>query len=80
MLNISHTHIGKAFEKTNFSALKHVNSLTSGKVFLRLLMVVFGIIFVFMLLPWTQNIRAEGDVTTLKPNQRPHSDSIHYWG
>ena len=26
-----------------------------------------------MLLPWTQNVRAEGDVTTLKPNQRPQA-------
>jgi len=73
MLNISNTHIGKAFENTNFSSLKYVNSLSSGKVFLRLLMVVFGIIFIFMLLPWTQNVRAEGDVTTLKPNQRPQA-------
>jgi len=73
MLNISNKGIGKAFENSNFSALKHINSMKSEKVFLRLLMVVFGIIFIFMLLPWTQNVRAEGDVTTLKPNQRPQA-------
>jgi len=73
MLNISNKGIGEAFENSNFSALKHINSMKSEKVFLRLLMVVFGIIFIFMLLPWTQNVRAEGDVTTLKPNQRPQA-------
>mgnify|MGYP001045528171 CR=1 FL=1 len=72
MLNISNNEIGDLTDK-NLSALNHVNSLRSGQVFLRLLGVVFGIIFIFMLLPWTQNVRAEGDVTTLKPDQRPQT-------
>jgi adhesin transport system membrane fusion protein len=73
MLNISNESIEKAFKDSNFSALKHINSVKSGKVFMRLLMVVFGIILIFMFLPWTQNVRAEGEVTTLKPDQRPQT-------
>ncbi|MFT5667703.1 MAG: adhesin transport system membrane fusion protein, partial [Vicingaceae bacterium] len=73
MLNISNENIEKAFKDSNFSALKHINSVKSGKVFMRLLMVVFGIILIFMFLPWTQNVRAEGEVTTLKPDQRPQT-------
>ncbi len=73
MLNISNKGIGHAFENNKFSALRHINSMKSGKVFLRLLVVVFAIAFIFMFLPWTQNVRAEGDVTTLKPDQRPQT-------
>jgi multidrug resistance efflux pump len=73
MLNISNESIEKAFKDSNFSALKHINSVKSGKVFMRLLMVVFGIILIFMFLPWTQNVRADGEVTTLKPDQRPQT-------
>ncbi|MEN9511519.1 MAG: hypothetical protein RLZZ370_1338 [Bacteroidota bacterium] len=37
----------------------------------RLLWAVLIIIVVFMFLPWTQNIRSNGKVTTLLPGQRP---------
>src|SRR6056297_3438909 len=30
-------------------------------------------IFLAMFLPWTQNVRSEGYVTTLRPEQRPQS-------
>lgn len=73
MLNISNESIEKAFKDSNFSSLKHINSVKSGKVLMRLLMVVFGIVLIFMFLPWTQNVRAEGEVTTLKPDQRPQT-------
>ncbi|MGZ5253962.1 MAG: hypothetical protein ACXWV4_06305, partial [Flavitalea sp.] len=32
---------------------------------------ILGIILLFMFLPWTQNIRARGSVTTLRQEQRP---------
>ena len=73
MLNISNESIEKAFKDSNFSSLKHINSVKSGKVLMRLLMVVFGIVLIFMFLPWTQNVRADGEVTTLKPDQRPQT-------
>lgn len=38
-----------------------------------LLMVLLGIAIIFLLLPWTQNIRADGKVTTLRPEQRPQT-------
>lgn len=33
--------------------------------------ICFGIFIIFLFLPWTQNIRAKGSVTTLYQNQRP---------
>lgn len=41
--------------------------------FRRLLLVLLFIFVVFMVLPWTQNVRADGNVTTLRPEQRPQT-------
>ncbi|MDT8348076.1 MAG: HlyD family efflux transporter periplasmic adaptor subunit, partial [Flavobacteriaceae bacterium] len=42
------------------------------KAFNRILWVFSIIVLVFLFLPWTQNIRGIGSVTTLAPEQRPH--------
>lgn len=34
---------------------------------------VFGLFLIIMFIPWTQNIRARGNVTTLMPDQRPQT-------
>jgi len=41
--------------------------------FRRLMAVMLGIFVVFLLLPWTQNVRADGRVTTLRPEHRPQT-------
>ncbi|MCY7330802.1 MAG: HlyD family secretion protein, partial [Saprospiraceae bacterium] len=38
-----------------------------------LLLVLLAIFLLFMFLPWTQNVRADGKVTTLRPEQRPQT-------
>ena len=38
-----------------------------------LLLVLLGVFLIFMFLPWTQNVRADGRVTTLRPEQRPQT-------
>lgn len=38
-----------------------------------LLLLLLGIAIAFLLLPWTQNIRGDGKVTTLRPEQRPQT-------
>lgn len=38
-----------------------------------LLLVLLALFTAFMLLPWTQNVRADGQVTTLRPEQRPQT-------
>jgi multidrug resistance efflux pump len=37
------------------------------------LVIFFGLSFIFLFVPWTQNIRAGGSVTTLRPDQRPQT-------
>lgn len=58
---------------SNFRSGKYVLNKTYYKQFNRVL-VVFLILFVILLfLPWTQNIKGQGNVTTLKPYQRPQN-------
>ncbi len=41
--------------------------------FRNLLVVLLVVFLIFMFLPWTQNVRANGKVTTLRPEQRPQT-------
>lgn len=41
--------------------------------FRRLLAILMLIILIFLFLPWTQNVRADGEVTTLRPEHRPQT-------
>lgn len=73
MLNISENRIIESIKQSDYKALVRINRMDSGRVFLKLIAWFFGIALVFMFLPWTQNIRAYGSLTTLKPNQRPQT-------
>lgn len=41
--------------------------------FRKLLLLLLGLFAAFMFLPWTQNVRADGKVTTLRPEHRPQT-------
>ena len=73
MLNISPVDINKDFDQKPYGSLRHVASLTSGQVFKKIMTVFFIVGLVFMFLPWTQNIRGDGYITTLDPDQRPQT-------
>ncbi len=75
MLNISSNSLDPNLKKGKFRSLDKVEAKESSR---RLIRVIsgFGLVgFLILFLPWTQNIRSRGDVTTLKPNQR--QQSIH---
>ncbi|WP_068474422.1 HlyD family secretion protein [Saccharicrinis aurantiacus] len=72
MLNISENKsTADKVNLKNYKAFGMVKDYTARKIFTRLLIAFFGILFLSMFLPWTQNVRAKGYVTTLKPDQRP---------
>lgn len=73
MLNISANSIREFISKDEYRSLKQVEDRTSGKVLRRLLGVFFGFFFILLFIPWTQNIRSGGMVTTIKPDQRPQT-------
>jgi multidrug resistance efflux pump len=71
MLNISHTSVTSHVEKKGLSALQMVEMKKSSMVLRKLMISAFSVVFVLLFIPWTQNIRSYGSVTTLKPDQRP---------
>lgn len=73
MLNISNNSVNKNISKHHFKSL-NVFHPKQRKKYKRILFVVFFALLVLVLfLPWTQNIRAKGYVTSLQPEQRPQS-------
>jgi multidrug efflux pump subunit AcrA (membrane-fusion protein) len=73
MLNVSLNSVNRHVDVEDLGSLKRVEERRSGRVLLRLLLIFSGLFLVAMFLPWTQNIRASGEVTTLEPNQRPQT-------
>lgn len=73
MLNISHVSIEKYINRERFAALDKVEQRVSSNVLRRVLGFFFGFMLVMMFIPWTQNIRAGGDLIALKPDQRPQT-------
>ncbi len=73
MLNISHNQINKKVTLEGYKSHKKVFQKRHYKMFNRFLgaFSIIGIIILF--LPWTQNVTADGYVTTLTPDQRPQT-------
>jgi multidrug resistance efflux pump len=73
MLNISDNKLSTAAYPKELKALSKLRLPGWHWSFRRLIGVLAVIFLVFMLLPWTQNVRADGRVTTLRPEQRPQT-------
>jgi membrane fusion protein, adhesin transport system len=71
MLNISDNQVNIDTEK--YRAFDKVK-LARANIFFRRWMLLFSFFaFIVLFLPWTQNIRAKGQLTTLTPDQRPQT-------
>ena len=73
MLNISNNPLNRTVHLRGFKSTERVFHERHYKHFNRFLMAAAVIGFIILLLPWTQNIRAKGYLTTLKPDQRPQT-------
>ncbi len=73
MLNISKHSINRHVRSKKYSTLEDVENKVEKNVLKRILKWTFFLSFVLLMMPWTQNIRSEGSVTTLKPFQKPQS-------
>ncbi len=71
MLNISHNALNKKVDLKNFKSTQDIFNKAYYKQFNKFLLALAIIIIIVLFLPWTQNITSQGQVTTLKPNQRP---------
>jgi multidrug resistance efflux pump len=73
MLNISNNRIDPFVKIDEF---KSANVFKHPKHYQIIRKIIWGFVLLFLLflfLPWTQNIKGTGFVTTLKPNQRPQT-------
>ncbi|RYJ44891.1 HlyD family secretion protein [Flavobacterium beibuense] len=73
MLNISDNNPVKIENGTGYETIKVLNNRPHYKILNRIIVFVCVICFAGLFLPWTQNIRGTGSVTTLKPDQRPQT-------
>ncbi len=73
MLNIAKNSIKENINTQHFASLKQVYQDKGKKRLPRVLIVLLLLFVLFVFLPWTQNIRANGTVIALKPGQRPQT-------
>lgn len=70
MLNLSPQNKNQ-LNATELKAMNRVEGKHSSKRLKRSILYGMGMLLLLMLLPWTQNIRANGKIVTLRPEQRP---------
>lgn len=73
MLNISLKRINKNIDLTTYKTFQTLEKRSVSKLLIRVIFLLMGIGLVGMFLPWTQNIRAKGQVTTLRPDDKPQT-------
>ena len=73
MLNISKKSVHKHIKLSDYKSGTYVVNKNYYKQFNRLSIAFLVLLVIILFLPWTQNITGTGNVTTLKPNQRPQS-------
>ncbi len=73
MLNISNNPLNKTVHLREFKSTARVFHERHYKYFNRFLSAAALFCLIVLFLPWTQNIRAKGYLTTLKPEQRPQT-------
>ncbi len=73
MLNISLKSVAQYIEKGNYDSYKTLSSRSHSKSLLKILIALTIIFIIGMFLPWTQNIRSNGTVSTLNPYDKPQN-------
>lgn len=73
MLNISNNKVSEFIDLTTYKSGKEIFTKAYHKRFKKFLLGFSFVLIIILFLPWTQNISSKGNVTTLKPNQRPQT-------
>jgi membrane fusion protein, adhesin transport system len=73
MLNISRNSIAGKVDTRKYRSFREVEKEPIARGLTKLLLTLLGVAVLVMLLPWTQNIRGRGYVTTVQPDQRPQT-------
>ena len=73
MLNITKNRIDQFVKLEQFKSGQIFKEQKHYKVIRKIIWAFVIMVVLFLFLPWTQNIQGTGNVTTLKPNQRPQT-------
>lgn len=73
MLNISLKRINENINLDKYKSFQILEKRTVSKFLIRIMAAIFLVGIFVMFLPWTQNIRSKGNVTTLSPEDRPQT-------
>lgn len=73
MLNISETSISSKIVKSEYLSYRKLDTRTDSKILIKVLIGIFVLGILSLFLPWTQNIRSKGYVTTLNPYDKPQN-------
>ena len=73
MLNITEYSIKGKVNTSQYLSFRGFKEYSSIKILKRILLVAFSLFIIILFIPWTQNVRSRGYITTLKPDQRPQT-------
>lgn len=70
MLNLSPQNKSR-LNVTSLNSISRVENKQSSQRLIKVVLVLVAILLLVLILPWTQNIRSNGKIITLRPEQRP---------
>jgi multidrug efflux pump subunit AcrA (membrane-fusion protein) len=70
MLNLSPQNKSR-LNVTSLNSISRVENKQSSQRLIKFVLVLVAILLLVLILPWTQNIRSNGNIITLRPEQRP---------
>ncbi len=73
MLDLSPHNPVPVLNRSTFASFKAIGKASANALFAKWLIAICAVLIGGMFLPWTQNIRARGTVTSLSPDQRPQT-------
>lgn len=73
MLNLSVNRIDKKVNTKKYQSFSMLKSYRAITIFTRIIIAAGAVLLILLFLPWTQNIKSKGYVTTLHPDQRPQT-------
>lgn len=73
MLNISRKRINDNIQLEKYKSFRILEKRSVSKILIKIMATIIVVGVLAMFLPWTQNIRSKGNVTTLSPDDRPQT-------
>ncbi|MBP6313294.1 MAG: HlyD family efflux transporter periplasmic adaptor subunit [Flavobacteriales bacterium] len=73
MLDLSPQNPGPELDSSTYASFRTIGVAKANELFAKWVIAICIIMIIGMFLPWTQNIRALGTLTSLSPDQRPQT-------